>query len=98
VNQVLRYKGYDATKEVCGRGFRTMVRSALMESGLWTDAAIVRQMIHKERNRVRAAYIHKAEFLEQRRRIMGWWSNYIDANRDGHVTPHEFAHPVGENV
>jgi hypothetical protein len=29
---------------------------------------------------------------------MAWWSNYIDANRSGHVTPHEFAHPVGDNV
>ena len=52
----------------------------------------------KESNRVRAAYIHKAEFLEQRWLIMAWWSNYIDANRSGHVTPHEFAHPVGNNI
>ncbi|EYU07549.1 Phage integrase [Pseudomonas aeruginosa PA103] len=55
-------------------------------------------MSHKERNRVRAAYIHKAEFLEQRRLIMAWWSNYIDANRSGHATPHEFAHPAGDNI
>ena len=75
-----------------------MACSALLESGLWTDAAIERQMSHKERNRVRAAYIHKAEFLEQRRLIMAWWSNYIDTNRSGHVTPHEFAHPSGENI
>ena len=98
VNQVLRNVGYDTSKEVCGHGFRTMACSALLESGLWTDAAIERQMSHKERNRVRAAYIHKAEFLEQRRLIMAWWSNYIDANRSGHVTPHEFAHPAGDNI
>lgn len=98
VNTMLRNVGYDTSKDVCGHGFRTMACSALLESGLWTDAAIERQMSHKERNRVRAAYIHKAEFLEQRRLIMAWWSNYIDANRHGHVTPHEFAHPVGDNI
>ncbi|SEL70842.1 Phage integrase family protein [Pseudomonas agarici] len=98
VNTMLRNAGYDTSKDVCGHGFRTMACSALLESGLWTDAAIERQMSHKERNRVRAAYIHKAEFLEQRRLIMAWWSNYIDANRHGHVTPHEFAHPVGDNI
>lgn len=98
VNTMLRNVGYDTSKDVCGHGFRTMACSALLESGLWTDAAIERQMSHKERNRVRAAYIHKAEFLEQRRLIMAWWSNYIDANRNGHVTPHEFAHPVGDNI
>jgi hypothetical protein len=65
---------------------------------LWTDAAIERQMNHRERHRVRAAYIHKAEFLEQRRLITAWWSNYIDANRSEHVTPYEFAHLVGDNI
>lgn len=98
VKQVLRNVGYDTSKEVCGHGFRTMACSALLEPGLWTDAAIERQMNHKERNCVRAAYIHKAEFLEQRRLIMALWSNYIDANRSGHVTPHEFVRPAGENI
>lgn len=40
VNQVLRNMGYDTTKDVCGHGFRTMACSVLLESGLWTDAAI----------------------------------------------------------
>lgn len=48
-------------------------------------------MSHKERNNVRAAYTHKAEFLEERRMIMTWWSRFLEANREDHVTPHEFA-------
>ncbi len=40
---------------------------------------------------MRAAYIHKAEFIEERRLIMNWWSEYLKANEDEHVTPHEFA-------
>ena len=52
-------------------------------------------MSHKERNNVRAAYIHKAEFIEERRLIMSWWSRYLEANRQEHVTPHEFANQTG---
>jgi hypothetical protein len=48
-------------------------------------------MSHKERNNVRAAYILKAEFNEERRLIINWWSRYLEANRQEHVTPHEFA-------
>ena len=75
-----------------------MACSALVESGLWSETAIERQMSHKERNNVRAAYTHKAEFLEERRMIMTWWSRFLEANREDHVTPHEFAKQIGENV
>ena len=38
-------------------------------------------MSHQERNGVRAAYIHKAEFLDERRRMLPWWADFLDANR-----------------
>ncbi|MEX6663653.1 tyrosine-type recombinase/integrase [Pseudomonas sp. W2-17] len=98
VNAALRTMGYDTRADICGHGFRAMACSALIESGLWSETAIERQMSHKERNNVRAAYIHKAEFLEERRMIMTWWSRFLEANRADHVTPHEFAKQSGENV
>ena len=98
VNAALRTMGYDTRADICGHGFRAMACSALIESGLWSETAIERQMSHKERNNVRAAYIHKAEFLEERRMIMTWWSRFLEANREDHVTPHEFAKQTGENV
>ncbi len=67
VNSALRVMGYDTKVEVCGHGFRTMACSSLVESGLWSRDAVERQMSHMERNSVRAAYIHKAEHLEERR-------------------------------
>lgn len=70
VNTALRTTGYDTKVDICGHGFRAMACSALVESGLWSETAIERQMSHKERNNVRAAYTHKAEFLEERRMIM----------------------------
>ncbi len=98
VNAALRTMGYDTKVDICGHGFRAMACSALVESGLWSETAIERQMSHKERNNVRAAYTHKAEFLEERRMIMTWWSRFQEANREDHVTPHEFAKQTGENV
>jgi len=98
VNAALRTVDYDSKVDVCGHGFRVMACSALVESGLWSETAIERQMSHKERNNVRAAYTHKAEFLEERRMIMTWGSRFLEANREDHVTPHEFAKHTGENV
>lgn len=92
VNKSLRRMGYDTKIEVCGHGFRTMACSALVESGLWSRDAVERQMSHQERNGVRAAYIHKAEHLEERRLMMTWWADYLDANREQHITPYDFAH------
>ncbi|EBA1892402.1 TPA: tyrosine-type recombinase/integrase, partial [Salmonella enterica subsp. houtenae serovar [1],40:z4,z23:-] len=78
-------------KEVCGHGFRAMACSALSESGLWSKEAIEKQMSHQERNSVRAAYIHKAEYLEERIRMMQWWADYLDANMDLYVSPYQIA-------
>ena len=91
VNAALRRMGYDTKAEVCGHGFRAMACSALVESGLWSRDAVERQMSHQERNTVRAAYIHKAEHLEERRLMVQWWADYLDANRERHVTPYDFA-------
>lgn len=85
VNNALRVMGYDTKTEVCGHGFRTMACSSLIESGLWSKDAVERQMSHQERNSVRAAYIHKAEHIEERRLMVQWWADYLDANRERHV-------------
>ncbi len=92
VNAALRRMGYDTKTEVCGHGFRTMACSALVESGLWSRDAVERQMSHQERNGVRAAYIHKAEHLGERRLMCQWWSDYLDACREQFTAPFEFAH------
>lgn len=91
INKALRAMGYETKAEVCGHGFRTMACSALIESGLWSRDAVERQMSHQERNSVRAAYIHKAEHLEERRLMMQWWADFLDANREKAVSPYEFS-------
>ena len=60
-------------------GFRAMANSLLAEQG-WSTDAIERQLAHAERNQVRAAY-HRSEHLEERRRMMQAWADYLDALR-----------------
>ncbi|EKZ6150502.1 tyrosine-type recombinase/integrase [Klebsiella aerogenes] len=91
VNKALRVMGYDTKIEVCGHGFRTMACSSLIESGLWSRDAVERQMSHMERNSVRAAYIHKAEHLDERRLMLQWWADFLDANREKAVSLFDFA-------
>lgn len=50
-------------------------------------------MSHQERNGVRAAYIHKAEFLDECRLMLQWWADFLDANKDKSVSPFDFAKP-----
>lgn len=91
INKALRNMGYDTKQDICGHGFRTLACSALIESGLWSEDAVELQMSHKESNSIRAAYTHKAKHLEQRRLMLQWWADYLDANRNDMVRPFEFA-------
>lgn len=91
VNKALRVMGYDTKVDVCGHGFRTMACSSLIESGLWSRDAVERQMSHMERNLVRAAYIHKAEHLDERKLMLQWWADFLDGNRESGITPFDYA-------
>lgn len=90
VNTALRGMGYDTKTDVCGHGFRAMACSALVECGLWSKDAVERQMSHQERNSVRAAYIHKAEHLGERRLMIQWWADYLDTLKVRQVSPFDF--------
>ena len=71
----LGYKG-----KMTGHGFRAVASTVLNESKLWGRDAIERQLAHRETDQVREAY-HRAEYLEERRRMMKWWSGYLDDSR-----------------
>lgn len=60
-------------------GFRALASSTLNENGFTSDV-IERQLAHVERNRVRAAY-NRAEYLDERTRMMQWYADYIDQQR-----------------
>lgn len=75
VNAALRYMGF-AREQMTGHGFRAMASSLLAEQG-WSIDAIERQLAHVENNKVRAAY-HRSEHLEERKRMMQAWADYLD--------------------
>lgn len=64
-----------------GHGFRSMASTRLNESGLWGGDAIERQLAHIFGNGVRAAYNY-AEYLPDRIKMMQWWADYLDEQRD----------------
>ena len=76
INAALRRLGY-AKDEMTGAGFRSMAASRLNEMG-WNADAIERQLAHAESNKVRAAYTHAAQYLEERTRMMQAWADYLD--------------------
>lgn len=91
INKALRSMGYDTKTELCGHGFRTMACSALVESNLWSRDAVERQMSHQERNGVRAAYIHKAQHIIERTKMVQWWADYLDTIRVEFVPPYAWS-------
>jgi len=70
----LGYRG-----RMTGHGFRSVASSVLNECGLWSADAIERQLAHQESDRVRAAYM-RADFLDERRLMMNWWADHLDAS------------------
>ena len=76
INAALRNLGYDKN-QMTGHGFRSMASTLLNEQGCWHPDVIERQLAHVEGNSVRAAYNY-AEHLEERRRMMQWWADYLD--------------------
>lgn len=71
----LRRMGY-TKEEMCTHGFRSIASTLLNELGYNRDW-IERQLAHGERNDVRAAYNY-AEYLQQRRKMMQEWADYLD--------------------
>ena len=65
------YKG-----KIVGHGFRSLFSTILNENGFNRDA-IERQLAHSETNQVRAAY-NRAEYWEDRCKMMQWWSDYLE--------------------
>ena len=72
--------GYDSTIQTA-HGFRTIASTLLNEQG-WSPDAIERQLAHAPRDAVRAAY-NRAQYLDERRRMMQSWADYLDSLREG---------------
>lgn len=68
----LGYKG-----KMTGHGFRALASSVLNQLSPFSEDVIERQLAHKEKNSVRAAY-NRAEYLEERTAMMSWYSAWVE--------------------
>ena len=82
INAALRRMGF-ASDEMSAHGFRAMARTLMIERihGISADV-IEAQLAHGKSGPLGAAY-DRAEFMEQRRRMMSDWADYLDKLRMG---------------
>ena len=80
IRTALKSLGYDSGT-MTAHGFRTTASTLLNEQG-WSPDAIERQLAHSPRDQVRAAY-NRAQYLDERRRMMQSWSDYLDTLKNG---------------
>lgn len=71
-----------------GHGMRATASTILNEQKdgrghrLWNADAIERQLAHREKDKIRAAY-HHAEYMPERKRMMQAWADFLDAKQFG---------------
>lgn len=82
IRTALKTLGYDSDV-MTAHGFRTTASTLLNEQG-WSPDAIERQLAHAPRDQVRAAY-NRAQYLDERRRMMQSWADYLDDLKAGAV-------------
>lgn len=82
LNAALRRLGYTGD-EMTAHGFRAMARTLLIERlpGIHADV-IEAQLAHGKSGPLGSAY-DRAEFMEQRRKMMGEWADYLDRLKNG---------------
>lgn len=80
LNAALRALGYSG-EQMTAHGFRSMASTLLHELG-WPPEVIELQLAHAQRSQVAAAYNRSAR-LEERRRMMQAWADYLQALADG---------------
>jgi len=79
-NAALRTLGY-TNDDMSAHGFRSIASTLLHELG-WPPEVIELQLAHAQKSQVAAAYNRSAR-LQERRRMMQAWGDYLDALRTG---------------
>ena len=79
-NSALARMGYKNT--ATAHGFRALFSTVTNEHDRSLRDVIERQLAHKERDQVRAAY-HRSTYLKDRADLLQWWADYLDAKAKG---------------
>ncbi len=65
-------------------GFRSLFSTVTNEHDRTMGDVVERALAHKDRNKVRAAYL-RSTFLADRVALMQWWADYLDSRRASNV-------------
>ena len=79
LEKAIKIMGFEKD-EMCPHGFRAMASTLLNELGYNRDW-IERQLAHVPHEQVRGIY-NRAEYLQERRRMLQEWANYLDGLRE----------------
>ncbi len=81
-NVAFKRMGYKS--KFVSHGIRSLGSTILHEQG-YKSELIELSLAHVDKNQIRAAY-NRAEHLPERRKMMQWWSTYLDSATQGYVT------------
>ena len=76
MNKALRDMGYKG--KATPHGFRASFSSMAYRSNKFPSEVIEMALAHEEKNKIKGAY-NRAEYLEQRRQLLQWWGNKLQA-------------------
>jgi len=76
LNQALKRSGFHGRH--VAHGFRSLASTWLNEIGRFSPDVIEKQLAHESVNPVRAAY-NRADYLEERRKMMQVWADHVEA-------------------
>ncbi len=75
MNRALKIMGFGGLQT--GQGFRGLASTITNEQIGFRSEVIKRQLVHRDRNKIRRAYDH-AQHMTERHDLMQWWSDYLD--------------------
>ena len=80
----LKRMGYQG--KMTGHGFRALGMSTIKEELGYRHEVVDRQLAHAQKNKVDSAY-DRAMFLQERKKMMQEWADYLDKLRQEKVIP-----------
>lgn len=83
INKALKRMGYEG--RLVAHGFRAIASTAMNEQE-FDERVIEAALAHVEPNSTIRAY-NRAAYLEQRKPLMQWWSDFISSAADGDIRP-----------
>lgn len=81
-NMALKRMGFQ--DRLVSHGMRSMASTILNENG-WDPELVEVALAHVDKDEVRSAY-NRAEYIERRRPMMAWWSEYIQKTATGSLS------------